>query len=186
VLGRPDDAIAMYRQALEQDPLSAAAYHSLGLALHSLDDFAAAEEAFRRALELAPQRISTHAQLALIALAQGRPDDALAEAKREPEPGYGLLALSIVEGALNHPAESDGALQRLIDHHALHCALQIAEVYATRGDADSAFLWLDRAYQTRDVGLAHVTSTPRLRGLRGDPRWGAFLARMGLISASAR
>lgn len=180
VLGRPRDAIAMYRQALEQDPLSAAAYHSLGLALHTLDDFAGAEEAFRKALELAPQRISTHAQLALIAMAQGRLEEAIAEAKREPEPGYGLLAVAIVEHARQRFEESDAALQRLIDHHARRCALQIAEVYATRGDTDHAFVWLDRAYEARDVGLAHVTSTPRLRALHGDVRWRAFLSRMGL------
>jgi serine/threonine protein kinase/tetratricopeptide (TPR) repeat protein len=183
VLGRPDDAIAMFRQALEQDPLSAAAYHSLGLALYALQDFAGAEEAFRKALDLAPLRISTHAQLALIALAQGRLDDALAEAKLEPEPGYGLLALSIVERALNRPSDSDRALNRLIDNHPWQCALQIAEVYATRGDTDRAFLWLERAYEGRDVGLPHVTSSPRLRSLRDDPRWPAFLGRMGLIEA---
>jgi serine/threonine protein kinase/Tfp pilus assembly protein PilF len=180
VLGKPHDAIAMYRRALEQDPLSAAAYHSLGLALHTLDDFAGAAEAFRKALELAPNRTSTRAQLALIELAQGSLDDALAEAMREPEAGFALLAVAIIQRSRQHFTESDAALQRLIDHHALQCALQIAEVYATRGDLDNAFSWLDRAYDARDVGLAHVTSTPRLRALRGDPRWRTFLSRMGL------
>ena len=33
VLGRTEEAIAILRRALEIDPLSAAAYHSLGLAL---------------------------------------------------------------------------------------------------------------------------------------------------------
>jgi serine/threonine protein kinase len=180
VRGRPQEAIALYRQALELDPLSAAAYHSLGLALHALNEFAAADEAFRRALELAPQRIGTHAHLGLIALAQGRGDDALAEAMREPETGYRLWAVAIVEGALNHAAESDAALRRLIDDHASHWALQIAEVHASRGEADGAFEWLNRAHADRDVGLAHAQSSPRLSALRDDPRWPVFLGRLGL------
>jgi tetratricopeptide (TPR) repeat protein len=179
VLGRPNDAIAMYRQALEQDPLSAAAYQSLGLALHAVDDFAGADEAFRRALELAPQRIASHAHLGLNTLAQGRLADALAEAMQEPEAGYRLWAVAIVQGALNHATESDAALRRLIDDHASHWALQVAEVYATRGEADLAFEWLDRAHAARDVGLAYVKTTPRLRPLRDDRRWRALLERMG-------
>jgi serine/threonine protein kinase/Tfp pilus assembly protein PilF len=182
VLGKPNDAVALYRQALEQDPLSAAAYHSLGLALHALDDFAAAGEAFRRALELAPSRIATHAHLGLNTLAQGRHEEAFAETSREPENGYRLWAMSIVHAALNHATESDEALQRLIDEHASHWAVQVAEVYATRGEADRAFEWLDRAHAARDVGLAHVKTSPRLRALRDDPRWHALLGRMGLDS----
>jgi tetratricopeptide (TPR) repeat protein len=182
VLGRPNDSVAMYRQALEQDPLSAAAYHSLGMALHALDDFTAADDAFRRALELAPPRIATHAHLGLNALAQGRRDEAFAEAMREPEPGYRLWALAIVQGALNLATESDEALQRLIDEHASHWAVQVAEVYAIRADGDRAFAWLEQAHAARDVGLAHVKTSPRLRVLSNDPRWRAFLGRMGLDS----
>lgn len=36
VLGRPDAAIGIDQRSLEQDPLSAAAYHSLGVALHAV------------------------------------------------------------------------------------------------------------------------------------------------------
>ena len=182
VLGRPNDAVALYRLALEQDPLSAAAYHSLGLALHALDDFAAADDAFRKALELAPSRIATHAHRGVNALALGRLAEALAEAMREPETGYRLWALAIVQGALNHVSESDEALQRLTDEHASHWAVQVAEVYAVRGEVVRAFEWLDRAHSARDVGLAYVKTSPRLRALRGDPRWQAFLGRMGLAS----
>ena len=47
-------------------------------------------------------------------------------------------------------------------------------------DQDLAFEWLERAYATRDPGLAEMKGDPLLRGLRDDPRWAALLRRMRL------
>ena len=179
IMGRPNEAIDILRRALEHDPLSAAAYHSLGLALYVVDDLAGASDAFRKALDLAPQRIATHGHLALIVLAQGRPEEALVEASHEPEEGYRLWALAIIHHALGDERESDAALQRLIDEHAGGWALQVAEVRAARGEVDAAFEWLDQAHAVRDTGLANVKTNPRLRALHGEQRWEAFLDRMG-------
>jgi tetratricopeptide (TPR) repeat protein len=179
VLDRPAAAIATYRRTLDLDPLSAAAYHSLGVALHAVDDFPGAEGALQHAVELAPQRIASHAHLAMNALAQGRLDEALAAASREPETGYRLWALAIAHRALGNVAAANDALQVLIDEHAAGWSLQVAEVFAMSGDADASFDWLDRAYERRDTGLAHVRAIPRLRSLHADARWSAFLARMG-------
>jgi serine/threonine protein kinase/Tfp pilus assembly protein PilF len=179
IQGRVEKAIALYRRALEQDPLSAAANHSLALGLHAADRFAEAEAAYRAALELAPQRIATRAHLALALLARGRGEEALAEAMREPEEGYRLWAVAIVHHALGHGAESGVALRQLVDGHADHWSVQIADVHAAHGGVDAAFAWLERAYAKRDVGLAHVRTSPRLRTLHGNPQWGAFLKKMG-------
>ncbi|MEZ4588989.1 MAG: protein kinase [Gemmatimonadales bacterium] len=182
VLGRPEEAITIFRRALELDPLSAAAYHSLGLALQVVDDLAGAADAFRRALELAPQRIATHAHLAVTALAQGLEAEAAAEAEREPEEGYRLWALAIVGDATRDSTRSEAALRALIETHAEGWAVQIAEVQAARGEVDAAFDWLDRACESRDAGLALVKTNPRLRSLHAEPRWAALLGRIGLPS----
>jgi hypothetical protein len=79
---------------------------------------------------------------------------------------------------LRHGAESGVALRQLVDKHADLWAFQIADVHAARGEVDAAFEWLERAYATRDVGLAHVRTSPRLRPLHGTPQWGAFLKKM--------
>ncbi len=179
VLGNPDEAIAIYRRALMQDPLSAAAYHSLGLALHAVADTDGAEEAFLKALDLAPHRIATHAHLAFIAYDRHQFHNAMRLAEREPEAGYRLWALAIIHRAQDSVA-ADAALRELIEKHANGWALQIAEVYTADGHVDAAFEWLDRAYATRDPGLVQVKINPHLRDLHRDPRWNAFLQKMRL------
>jgi serine/threonine protein kinase/tetratricopeptide (TPR) repeat protein len=178
-LGRLEEAIGLYHRAVEQDPLSAPAYNNLGLALYAADHFPESEAAYRKALELAPQRIGTHAYLSLTLLVQGRGEEALKEAMRDPHEALRLWALGLVHHGMGHRAESEAALEELIAKRSGDWAAQIAEMHAVRGEADAAFAWLERAYAQRDAALAEVKRTPRFRSLHGDPRWGAFLKKMG-------
>jgi serine/threonine protein kinase/cytochrome c-type biogenesis protein CcmH/NrfG len=179
-LGGLEEAIGLYRRALEQDPLSAGSYYNLGSTLEAMDRFVEGEAAYRKALELAPQSVGTRGYLSLTLLAQGRGEEALKEALREPEESFRLWALAIIHHGLGHAAESDAALEELIEKCSENSAFQIAEVYGARGMVDRAFEWLERAYEQRDGGLAEVKVSPRLRSLHGDPRWSAFLRKMGL------
>lgn len=70
--------------------------------------------------------------------------------------------------------KSRQALEQLIAKHASDCAYQIAEVYTWRWERDSAFEWLERAYQQHDSGMAEITHDAFLTGLRVDPRYGAM------------
>ena len=100
--------------------------------------------------------------------------------------GWGLFsfaALQVVEPvqhALGHPPASKRALDDLIARFSHSMPFQIAEVCAWRGDADCAFQWLDRADESRDIGVAFVTFSPFLASIRGDPRYKAFLRRLNL------
>ena len=179
-LGRLDEAIDLCRRALEQDPLNAAAYFGLGSAQEFADRPAEAEAAFRKGLELAPQRSGTRDHLAVLLLAQGRGEEALSEAMREPEEWARLWALALVHRGLGHTEESDAALRELIEKHASSSAYQIAEVYGARREVGRAFEWLERAHAQRDPGLVSTKSNPRFRSLHEDPRWDAFLKKMGL------
>ena len=180
-LGRLDEAIALARRAIEQDPLSTFAYRSLGGAFEAAGSLAEAETAHKKGLELAPSNyLGAHATLALILRAQGRHEEALAEAMKESEEWYRFWALAIIHHAAGHQAESDAALQELIANHAMSSAFQVAEVHAMRGETDLAFEWLDRAYGQRDPGLSYMKPDPLLRSLHADPRWEPFLRKMGL------
>ncbi len=179
-LGRIDEAIGLGRRAVAQDPLSASAYLFLGTMLWVAARPAEAEAAYRQALELAPQHLVTRAELSMNLLVQGRGEEALVEALREPEGWARSQALAIIHHAAGRRAESDAALQELIANHAADGAVQIAEVHAARGEVDPAFEWLERAYDQRDPGLCQMKCDPLLRSLHADPRWDVFLRKMGL------
>ncbi|MEO8500445.1 MAG: hypothetical protein ABI565_05985, partial [Vicinamibacteria bacterium] len=179
-LGRLDEAIRLTSLALEHDPLSAIAYRHLGQDLEAADRLPEAEAAHRKSLEISPQGAGVHAILSLVLLAQGRSEDALAEATRESDEGWRLVALACTYHGVGRAAESDAALRELIEKYAEGNAFQVATVYGIRGEADSAFEWLERAYAQRDGGLTEMRSEPGLRSLVDDPRWGALLTKVGL------
>ncbi|MEK7315295.1 MAG: protein kinase [Candidatus Eisenbacteria bacterium] len=178
-LGRLEEAIGICQRAVEQDPLSPAAYHGLGLTLRAAGRFVEAERAYRKALELAPQGVRTRSCVALVLLARGLDEEALAEAMREPDEGFRLWVLAMIYYDAGRRTEADEALRELIEKYAEDSAYQIAEVFAVREEADPAFKWLDRAYAQRDSGLAEMKTSGRFRSLHGDPRWGVFLRKLG-------
>jgi TolB-like protein len=178
-LGRIDEAIALGRQAVGQDPLSAPAYSNLGVALNISGRLGEAETALRKALELAPERAVTRGLLSLVLLAQGRGEEALADALREPEGWCRLWALAIIHHVADRRDESEVALQELIANHSVDAAYQVATVYTARCETDLAFAWLERAYAQHDTGLSDMKSDPLLRSLQVDPRWEVFLRKMG-------
>lgn len=179
-LGHLEEAIGLCRRSTDQDPLSTANYFNLGRVLHAMDRHVEAEAAFRKTLELASQMAAEHAWFSMTLAAQGRGEEALAEAKRELEEWARLWALAIVQHGLGRRAESDEALRELIEKYADDSASQIADIHGVRGEADAAFEWLERAYAQRDGGLVPTKTNPRHRPLHSDPRWGAFLKKMGL------
>lgn len=179
-LNRLGEAMALGRLAIERDPLSVTAHHRFGRACAAAGRLPEAVEAFRKALEISPEGMETHCYLALLVNSLGRNSEALAEAMQEPSSGLRLWALATVHHAGGRPAASDEALRELIENHGETSAYQIASIYGARAEADAAFEWLERARQARDAGLVDTMPALALRGLHSDPRWNAFLRRMGL------
>jgi len=88
--------------------------------------------------------------------------------------------VACIEWTLGRREAAEAALDRLIERFADDAPSQIAGVYATRGELDQAFEWLERAHALRDPGLLELRNFPNFRPVRSDPRWGAFLRRTGL------
>jgi TolB-like protein/Flp pilus assembly protein TadD len=179
-LGRLDESIELNRRVIELDPLNRGAHIRLGRELTAaglLDDAAAT---FRHLLDLDPQLSDAHLGLGLIFLLQSQPQMALAEMQLDPESYSREFGTVLALSALGRNAEADQALAVFIEKYHESLASVIAEVYAWRGDADRAFMWLDTAYEQRDAYLAEIKWTPLLASLKSDPRWPAFLDKMGL------
>jgi hypothetical protein len=63
--------------------------------------------------------------------------------------------------------------------------VDFAVVYAGLGDADSTFLWMERAYQTRATRV-HELPSIYFDSLRPDPRYADLMRRIGLPPIGSR
>ena len=57
---------------------------------------------------------------------------------------------------------------------------RVANDYAWAGQLDSAFAWLDRAFDSGDPYLPEIYVRPIMEPYRGDPRYAAALERLDL------
>jgi TolB-like protein/class 3 adenylate cyclase len=182
LLGRADEALALVRRAIVLDPLSATAHLALARSCFFADLVDEAEVEAKKAIELNPNGAISHFWLGLTYLHQGRPVEAMEMFQREAHPTFRLLGLSNLHHACGRPAESEAALQELIEKDSAGGAYQIALGYAYRGEKELAFKWLERAYVQRDPGVGEMKLSPPFRFMYSDPRWQAFLEKMGLAT----
>lgn len=181
-LGNLEEAVGLFRRAVGLDPLNVSLNRNLGLYSLALGAYEESTVALNHALQLSPHSGMTHAWRALVRIAQGQVREALADVARETNEIFRLVGMVVAHFANGDVGASDEALAQLIERHGADSPYQVAEVYAARGDADSAFQWLERTYADRDPGLSYMKMDPLLKGLRGDPRWLPLLAKMGLAS----
>jgi TolB-like protein/DNA-binding winged helix-turn-helix (wHTH) protein len=179
-LGNSAKAIEFASQAVSLDPLRANSHLGLGQFLYTAGRYDEAHASVQRALDLNPQASFAHSILAKILLAEGKPQQALAEIENEPSDWQASTVQALSYHALGREQESNAALGQLVAKHNLDSAYQIAEAYAFRGEDDKSFEWLDRAYKQRDPGLSDVKVDPLLRNLHHDPRYAELLKRMHL------
>ncbi len=179
-LGHFDEAINLLKRAITLDPLSPDNYYNLALASIHAGRPDEAIVAAQKTLQIAPDYAAAHAALAVAYLMQSRPAEALDEAAKEKNPAWRLIVYPLAYHALGRKKEADAALAELVAKLATDAAFQIAEVYAYRGETDSAFQWLDRAFSQRDPGLTEIKGDPLLKSLEHDPRYPELLKRMRL------
>jgi len=184
-VGRLNEAIKLFEQAITLDPLLASAHSQLAYLLFSAGEYEKAKASAQKALELNPQKTYDHFTQGEILLAQGRPVQSLAEMEREPAAIWRLTGEALAYHALGHNQDSNAALTQLINEYQQYMAYQIAEVYASRGETDKAFQWLNRAYQQRDSGLRNLKIDPLLKGLHQDLRYVDLLRKMHLPTSVA-
>jgi tetratricopeptide (TPR) repeat protein len=179
-LGRWSEAIDLANRAIERDPLRPGSYNGLALTLLAVNRDADAEAAARKALELDAGGASWHNTIAVAVLLQGKTDAAMRELQQEPDEVWRAAGMPLVLHGLRRHDESNAALAVLKEQHGDIAAYQIAQAHAYRREADSAFEWLERAYEQRDGGLSDIKGDRFLRMLANDPRYKAFLRKLKL------
>jgi TolB-like protein/DNA-binding winged helix-turn-helix (wHTH) protein/tetratricopeptide (TPR) repeat protein len=177
-LGRTEEATAMLRKAIEQDPLQNSNWYELGIALSESGDHAGAYDAFHHALAIRPADNFSKFHLARLQLVDGKAQEALDTFRSNADEEFRDAGVAMVEYTLGDARTSQQALEKLITTGAADAAYQIAEVYAWRGEKDKAFEWLERAYRQQDGGLADLKGDLQLASLRSDPRYMAMLRKL--------
>jgi TolB-like protein/DNA-binding winged helix-turn-helix (wHTH) protein/Tfp pilus assembly protein PilF len=186
VLGRPDEAIAATKRAIELDPFSALMNYSLGVVLQwSGRDDEAAEQA-RKAIALDPFFSGAHLVLARAYDQLGRYDEAIVEHLEsdtldgiDPSAVAGFKRAYMSSGINGYRRkrmewEKQRARSGKANYHL------IALLSAQLGDKDAAFQWLEKAYQERLLTMPNIKVAPGLRSLHGDPRFADLVRRVGL------
>jgi adenylate cyclase len=170
--------IDLLRTEVDRDPLHPGLWTQLGYWYLAADDLGHAREALGRALEISPGHLLASDYMCQCLVAQGRHEEALALAAGIRSGWLRLWCTAVAQHGLGHERESKEALDALIARYPDQATYQIAEVHAWRGDADRAFEWLERAFQSHDTGLNMMTVVPLLRSLRADPRWAPLVEKV--------
>jgi tetratricopeptide (TPR) repeat protein len=178
--GQSDAALRFAGAALIRDPLDFENYNRLADLQMMAGRFGEARTAYRRSYELNPSQDRLHQTLGDLLLANGNPVGALDEYQQEPEEMFRLIGRVNALDALGRRVEADTDLAILKEKYSNVSPFSIAGVYASRGDFDRAFQWLDRAVQMHDGSIAYLRVMPDFQALRKDPRFEALLHAMHL------
>jgi TolB-like protein len=179
-LGRSDYALRKIKAAVAQDPLDADLLQLLSSYQKVRGNLREAEAAMRRGLDIRPMFAYGHFNLGLIYLMRGDGDGALREMQQETIDDGKQQGLALAYYALGRKADADAALAALIREQADRNALDIAEVYAFRGESDDAIYWLERAYAQKDPWLFQIKFSWLMKHVEADPRYKAILKKMNL------
>ena len=187
-------------RALELDETLAEAHAANAYIRASYEwDWRAAEQEFRRALELQPNYadaarrlreilktdstdVTAKWGLGLVAEQQGNPDESIAilepisanSLNRKASLGHAYA----VAGQTGRGRSVLGALRSAAAQSYVP-SYYFAVVHAGLGQRDEALRYLERAYEERSTVLAYLRIDPRLAPLRNEPRFIALARRLG-------
>jgi TolB-like protein/Tfp pilus assembly protein PilF len=183
-MGRVEEGLRPIEYKVELDPLSAAWHYTLGLAYLSVARPEDALQSFDTTISLSPEFSLAHYNKGVALMLAGRPTEAVAVFSAEPRESWRLagLTMALFDRDRQNPGvseASDKVLAELLDKYSGNMTYNLGYVYAYRGDADSAFKWLEKAVEVGDAGLGEILSQPLFGNLHEDPRWVPFLHKLG-------
>ncbi len=173
---RFDETLAQLDMAQQLDPLSLAISYNIAEALYYARRWNDAERKAQRLLSLDSTFPAAHVLLGKIYALSNRPALARAAFIR----GNDSVSMVQFERTAQHDTRLRDAMRRLPADILARYPSWIGTLYASLSENDSAFLWLDRAYHARHLDLVSVRVDPAWDNIRRDPRYPAFLRRLGL------
>ena len=186
-LNRRDEGIAEAKKAVELDPAIDPDGQILGAAFFMARRFDEALELGLAGVKRNPNDASLHCFLAQFYAVKGLKQDALREVELSftlgiPEENVVLMLNNAITYALcGQQQKALSALHRYQSTRSSGDAdpYWVGAVYAALDMRTEAFMWLDRAFQSRSLFMAYLIDVP-WDNLRTDPRFREILKKTGL------
>lgn len=193
VAGRFDEAAQAFHDAQEADPLSLIANAALGWSFYLANEHDRALLQCRRTLALEENFELAHLWGGWALEELDRPREAREWIERAVRLSNGstLTRLALAHVLARSPAGADSARAIVRDIEALGArgeyvpSYEIGKVHLALGERDLALRWLERAMQERSHSRALLRVDPQLAPLRGDRRFEAMVAAVGVGRGSA-
>jgi serine/threonine-protein kinase len=189
--GDPDTALEWARRAIQVDPLAAPASYIELYALYTAQRFEAAIECARRVLALNPGYAEGHRCLGACLMALGQTGPALDAHKQALAlTGPSAWNLAALAGARARIGDTDEA-ERILDDLEQRASsewispLSLAAIYASLGRYQDAVAAVERGFEVRDCWVVALGVEPAWTILRGEPRFEAVVARVGIMERHA-
>jgi TolB-like protein/Tfp pilus assembly protein PilF len=178
--GRDGDAAEAIATSLSLDPLNPGVFRASGYIAFVRRDYAETIAQMQKALALNPKLSTAQGAIGSALYLLGRNGEAAAAFAAEPIGIIKLHGLAIVHHKTGNKTAAEQALGKLRADYPDSSYYQQAQVLAQWGDRAAALDALGRAASARDPGLLLAQTDPMLDPVRGDPRFGELLSRMGL------
>jgi tetratricopeptide (TPR) repeat protein len=184
---RHEEASKEIKIARDLDPLAPRIAANIGLLLYYARRYDQALKELKRALEADPNHAVTYRYLGWVYEAMGKYEEAIKSNVRRIELFGGSKDLSVdiasCYALMGKREEARKILNNIIDYSKKNYVspLWIAGVFASLGEKEQVFVWLEEAFRERDPDL--VTYLKNHHGfdpVRSDPRFTDLLRRIGL------
>ena len=187
-MGRPDEAVAQLRRALEIDPLSFFLNRHLGVMLYLMRHYEEALYHLRRASEMDPSAPDlVEGWVSWIYEKKGKLDEAVRSDLKGLSQDISQANLDTLRSAYQRggwKAYQKANIERMTPHAAEYCVpYDLAVAHLRLGEVDRAFSFLHQAVDQHCWEVMNLQVDPLLDSIRHDPRFHEVLQRMKLAGS---
>ena len=187
-MGRHDEAIREISIAVDLDPVSQAIVKDQGMIFYYSRQYDLAIEKALTSKALDPDFLHVHRLLSLCYQAKGMFEESIAEhhiwAKRIRNEVKSSVALAQIYAASGRKEEALKLIASTTGNGTLtgNDFRGMSLVYASLGDADAAFSWMEKSITQHEESLVSMGIDPKFDPIRSDPRFAMYLEKIGLPS----
>jgi tetratricopeptide (TPR) repeat protein len=179
--GRLPEAIELYEKAVSLDPLNRSNLIELGIRYLRVGRIDDAFDAYDRVRAINPDHWRLKLLLGRVYMMRGDLENALLETEKSPDRYFYRHQKATILYMMGKETEAQALINELLETSADDLPGAMANVYAWRGEGDSAFEWLEIAYEQGDTLPDFFLGHLFWRKLTGDPRYSAHVEKIGLL-----